>query len=135
MIFWVLSYKIQTLNIKNGVIRINLRGDKTNVGQKQHFFNFCFALLDEDNASKTASGQYTLGIFDVEKDDYETMSKALESIVISTAAINKKNVSLNGKDYLIDMSLSGDAAWLTCERGQLGITKFYFITLDLCIIF
>ncbi len=120
MIFWVLSYKIQNLNIKDGIIRINLRGDKTNVGRKQHFFNFCFVLLDEDNASKTANGQYTLGIFDVETDNYETMSKALKSIVKSTDAINKHKVSLNGKNYLIDMSLSGDAAWLTCERGQLG---------------
>ncbi len=125
MILWILKFKLPNLNIKDGIIRINIRGDKTNVGRQQHFFNLCFVLLDEDDVCKTAYGQYTLGIYDVEKDNYDTMSKALEKIVKSTSTLNKKKVSLNGRDYIIEMSLSGDADWLTTERGQLSITNLY----------
>jgi len=125
MILWILKFKLPNLNIKDGIIRINIRGDKTNVGRQQHFFNLCFVLLDEDDVGKTAYGQYTLGIYDVEKDNYDTMSKALEKIVTSTRTLNKKKVSLNGRDYIIEMSLSGDADWLTTERGQLSITNLY----------
>ncbi len=125
MILWILKFKLPNLNIKDGIIRINIRGDKTNVGRQQHFFNLCFVLLDEDDVGKTAYGQYTLGIYDVEKDNYDTMSKALEKIVASTRTLNKNKVSLNGRDYIIEMSLSGDADWLTTERGQLSITNLY----------
>ncbi len=57
------------------------------------------------------------------------------TIVKSTDDINKHKVSFNGKDYLIDMSLSGDAAWLTCERGQLGNKIQFFYTRSLYSIF
>lgn len=41
-----------------------------------------FTLTDEGQISKTVFGNYSLGIFDVYKDDYETMSLALKEIVI-----------------------------------------------------
>jgi len=51
----VLSFKIEDLNIKNDTIRINIRGDKTKVGQQQNYFNCCFTLLDELDAGKIFS--------------------------------------------------------------------------------
>jgi hypothetical protein len=113
---WVLEKKIKNMKIKNNTVRISLRGDKTISGRNQSFFNFCFSLPDEGNIAKTASGQYTLGFFDVDKDDYATMSVALKEIRDNLKDLNFK-IEIDGILYEIEWSLSGDMVWHKCERG------------------
>jgi hypothetical protein len=74
-----------------------------------------------------------LGIFDVEKDNYDTMSEALAEISISTYKINNEFIKINDKDYRIELSLSGDMVWINVERGLIGCAgKFpcFLCTLD-----
>ena len=68
--------------------------------------------------------QYTLGIFDVERDDYPTMKVALKEIVESTNGMNKK-VSILGVEYSIEWSLGGDLAWINTERGMQSCSSNY----------
>ena len=76
------------MKINDNHIIICLRGDKTNVGRNESFFNSCFSLSDEGNVAKTTNGQYTLGVYEVQTDDYETMSVALDETVKSTRELN-----------------------------------------------
>ena len=113
---WVLNKKINNMKIFNNKIRISLRGDKTICGRNQSIFNFCFSLPDEGDIAKTANGQYTLGIFDVNKDDYLTMRVALNEIRENLKSLNYI-IEVNGIKYSIEWSLSGDMVWHNCERG------------------
>ena len=101
----------------NRTIRISLRGDKTIVGREMGFFNFCFSLPDEvGNVCKSASGNYTLGLFNVQSDDYKTMSEAMKEQVDNLVAMNRK-IEVAGVQYEIKWSLAGDMVWLHTERG------------------
>ena len=113
---YVLNKKLITMKIVNKTIRINLRGDKTISGRNQSFFNFCFVLPDEGNIAKTASGQYTLGFFDVDKDNYPTMRVALNEIRENLKNLNSV-IKINDIEYQIEWSLSADMVFHNCERG------------------
>lgn len=80
-----------------------------------------FTLPDDGDTSKTAYGHYTLCVYDVKSDDYETMSEALKEIVQYLRS--KTKVSLNNNDYIIDWHLSGDMVWHRTERGLDGVNS------------
>ena len=111
-ISWILEIKLKTLKLPNK-LKICLRGDKTLSGN-QSFFNFCFSLPDEGNLAKTAFGQYSLGVFEVQKDDHETMDVALDELSDSMRNFKSYN------SYSIDWHLSGDMVWMKTERGLNG---------------
>ena len=113
---WILSKKIKKMELKNNSIKICIRGDKTDCGRNQSFFNSCFSLPDEGKIAKTANGQYTLGVFEVQSDNYETMNVALKDIVDKTRSLNNK-ITIENKDYNIEWYLSGDMVWHKTERG------------------
>ena len=120
---YVLTYKIGTIPANTTTIEISLRGDKTNVGRNQGFFNLCFTLPEEfGNGCKSAPGNYPLGLFEVELDDYETMVIALKECVDNLNKMDKK-VEVNGKTYGIKWNSAGDMVWLHTERGY----RFLFI--------
>ena len=112
------------MSLKSSQINICLRGDKTNIGRNMSLFNFCFALTDENELARTVSGNYTLGIFEVIKDDYPTMSVALKEISDSLRALNNK-IYFNDKEYSINWDLAGDMVWHKCERGLNGCGSKY----------
>ena len=113
---WILDKKINALKCQNNTVKICIRGDKTDVGRNESFFNSCFTLPDEGNAAKTAYGQYTLGVYEVQIDDYVTMKEALEETVKTTRDLNKK-ILIQDKYLDIKWLLSGDMVWHKTERG------------------
>ncbi len=68
--------------------------------KNESLFNFCFCLPDGP-ASKMASGQYTLGVYEIRVDNYKTLKVALGEIVTSLTHSRKDKV------YSIDLHLSG----------------------------
>ena len=69
------NFKI--LKLKDKTIRIKLCGDGTLIGKKKKQLNFCFTLPDNSLTSRTASGNYTLGIFTIKKEDFENLDDSL----------------------------------------------------------
>lgn len=51
----------------NGPIKVKLSADGTNVGRNHKMVNFTFTILNETNKAKTSSGNYTLGIANLEE--------------------------------------------------------------------
>ena len=85
-------------------IKINFRGDGTLVGNSGKFLNFCFNLPDEGTLAKTAFGQYTLGIFHLQKENHETLSSAYHDIVAKLKTLKgtlKKIYLLKLLSYII----------------------------------
>ena len=111
---WILNKKIKKMKIENNKIRICLRGDKTNCGNTS-VFNFCFTLPDEGEIAKTVNGQYSLGVFEVLSDNYNTMSVALDAL-----SQNMSIFILESKTYFIEWHLAGDMVWMKIERGLNG---------------
>jgi len=107
---------------KNNTIKICLRGDKT-LAKNKSLFNFCFCLPDGP-ASKMASGQYTLGVYEIRVDNYKTLKEALSEIVTSLTD-SKGKITLCGKVYSIDWHLSGDMVFMKTERGLDGCGSNY----------
>ena len=80
--------------------------------------------MDDDNLARTASGQYTLGIFYVRNDNYITMSAALSEISEMERKLNNQIV-IKGKVYKIIWDLGGDMVWHKTERGLNSCTSNY----------
>ena len=116
---WILGKKIKKMNIVNNQVRICLRGDKTLCGNTS-FFNFCFTLPDEGDIAKTVQGQYSLGVFEVLSDNYNTMNVALDEL-----SKNMKTFILDDKAYKIEWHLAGDMVWMKIERGLNGCNSKY----------
>ena len=76
-ISFYIKQNFKRLNIENDTIRVKLCGDGTNIGRKQKKLNFCFTLPDAGQIAKTATGNYTLGIFKMPKEDYKNLKEVL----------------------------------------------------------
>jgi len=66
-----------------------------------------------------ASGQYTLGVYEIRVDNYKTLKVALGEIVTSLTHSRKDKV------YSIDLHLSGDMVFMKTERGLDGCGSNY----------
>ena len=116
---WILDRKLKKMKIINNKVRICLRGDKTLCGNTS-FFNFCFTLPDEGEIAKTVHGQYSLGVFEVASDNYNTMNVALDEL-----SKNMKKFISDNKVITIEWHLAGDMVWMKIERGLNGCNSKY----------
>ncbi|RNA13518.1 hypothetical protein BpHYR1_021053, partial [Brachionus plicatilis] len=54
------------------VVKIKLSADGTNVGRGLKLINFCFSIINEEKKSSGLNRQYTLGIFKVDEENYDS---------------------------------------------------------------
>lgn len=60
---------------------VKLSGDSCNIGIARKPMNFTFTVTNEGAKAKTASGNYTLGIFDVESENYSELKNCLTNLL------------------------------------------------------
>jgi hypothetical protein len=104
----------------NGVIkpiRLRLAGDGTVVGKRLKILNFTFACLNDEQNCKTANGNYTIGIWEIENEDYTHLSHCLGILLPSIESINQ--LVLNGETYKIEWYFGGDYKFLLNLYGNL----------------
>jgi len=108
----------ENLNIKDNVIRIKLVGDGTKTGPLT-MLNFGFTLPDQGLISKTATGNYQLGIFEIKSENYETLKICLAEISreLSTMAKKDNTIKINGEIYKLKFLLGGDMKFLHTVMG------------------
>ena len=83
-----------------------------------------FSIINEIERCKTASGHYTIGIFDISEENYQT----LEQIMPIIREIEKiKSIEIDGETYLIKYVNGGDYKFLLNIYG-------IFLRLILCMI-
>lgn len=62
-------------------LHIKLGADGTNIGRNLKLLNFTFTIIDEGAKAKTANGNYTIGIFEIENENYDALVKCFKEII------------------------------------------------------
>lgn len=86
-------------------MKIKLGLDGTIVSNNNQFINFVFTILNEGKKAATASGNYTLGIIRIEKENYDSIEYWLKDIC---QEINKIEYSYESKPIEIITYFGGD---------------------------
>jgi hypothetical protein len=97
---------------RNQIIRIKLSGDGTRVANTS-LFNFTFSLMDFSNCN-TASGNYSLGIFEM-NENYDELKEALREIIENLKIY--KEATINNLKYEIEWFLGGDMKFISTVLG------------------
>lgn len=107
------------MEIKNNIIRVKLVGDGTKIGPLT-MLNFGFTLPDMGAIAKTAAGNYVLGCFEIEKENYETLRSCLAEIAKDLSEFvknNKTTIQIGTEVYTIKFLLGGDMKFLHTSMG------------------
>ena len=92
-------------------------GDGTNVATNK-LFNFCFTLPDLGNIAKTAAGNYTLGLFDVDAEKYSTLRECLSELNKSLRHLSNNNtITIQNRQYTVKFLLGGDMSFVHTVMG------------------
>ena len=82
------------------IIQIKLSADGAQIGKKCKILNFTFSFLHQINMSKFVDGNFTLGIFDYDLENYETVNTRFRELLDELASLKsitivKGNVTEN----------------------------------------
>lgn len=66
--------------ITEEVVKIKLSADGTNIARNVKYINFGFSIINEGKKAAGINGQYTLGIFKVDNEDYESTKNWMSAI-------------------------------------------------------
>jgi hypothetical protein len=61
-------------------VQVKLSADSTNISRNVKLVNFVFTIINEEKKACSVSGNYSIGIFRVDQESYETVSKWLSKI-------------------------------------------------------
>ena len=115
------------MNIKNKTINIRLAGDGTTIGANLYLLNFSFGFLDSVTGKNTnpnsASGNFSLGKFFIDSENYENLDKALSELSLSLSNFN--SIEIDGETYKIEYFLGGDMKFLLLVLGINGAQSNY----------
>ena len=75
-----------------------------------------FSIINEVNRCKTASGHYTIGLFDISTEDYENLAQIMQIIRNIEKIIN---IKIDDTDYSIKYFNGGDLKFLLNIYGKL----------------
>lgn len=80
-------------------LHIKLGADGTNIGRNLKLLNFTFTIINEGAKAKTANGNYTIGIFEIENENYEAITKCFKELIdefrhIEHITLNEKRINL-----------------------------------------
>ena len=107
---------LQHLNLNSGKkIQIKLSADGAQVGRRAKFLNFTFSFLQQYCNSSFVDGNYTLGIFDNVKEDYDSLKSSFKELFIELSQI--KNISINNTSYDVEFFFAGDEKMLSLLLG------------------
>ena len=107
------------MNIKNKTIRVKLVGDGTKTGPLT-MLNFGFTLPDQGLISKTAAGNFQLGCFEIEKENYETLKSCLAEMAKNLSNFcqtTNNQIQIGDTVYTIKFLLGGDMKFLHTMMG------------------
>lgn len=94
---------------------IKLCGDSTNVGKTFKCLNFNFCVINDKQRCKTAKGNYTIGIFDILDENYDTLERTIRQIMGEIEEI--KSIILENIKFDIIYKLGGDLKFLLLLFG------------------
>lgn len=103
---------------KDPIIHVKLGADGTNIGRNLKLLNFTFTLINEGAKSKGASGNYTLGIFEIESENYASVTECFKELIEEIANLN--TIIVDDKELKIVYYYAGDWKMLANSLGIQG---------------
>ena len=110
-------------NFRNSekILHIKLSADGAQIIRHKSILNFTFTILNEKGSKpKTATGNYTIGIFDIPEESYDEMSIVLKELSVQIESLNE--IDINGERYIIEKYIGGDLKLLAILFGINGAT-------------
>ena len=100
-------YKRNNNEILENKIRIKIACDSTNLSSKSmKHLNLTFCLVNDKINAMSVKGNFILGMFKIEKEDYETLKLCLKNIFEKLKHI--KSIKINNQMYEIEHFNGGD---------------------------
>ncbi|CAF1105017.1 unnamed protein product [Brachionus calyciflorus] len=101
-----LNFLIKTQEIKEMFIQIKLTADGTNVSRSVKIINFCYSVINQGKKSAGVNGTYSLGIFQVEQENYESIKNWMSKIWGTLNSFD--SFVCDGKNYKIEYFFCSD---------------------------
>jgi hypothetical protein len=111
------------VKFKDPIIHVKLGADGTNIGRNLKLLNFTFTLINEGQKSKGASGNYTLGIFEIESENYASVTECFKEIIEEIANLN--TIIVQETELKIVYYYAGDWKMLANSLGIQGANSRY----------
>ena len=91
---------------ESNILHIKFSADGAQIVKNKILLNITFTILNEGKIAETASGNYTCGLFDITKEDYETIRVCLEEIKTQIDLLS--DLEIDGIKYKIEKYIGGD---------------------------
>ncbi len=112
-----------TAHDTNPIVHVKLAADGTNIGRNLKLLNFTFTILNEGLRSRTASGNYTIGIFEIENENYDSVKTCFREIIEELRDLN--DLQLGNRLVHIVYYFAGDYKMLLNSLGLLNANSKY----------
>ena len=103
------------LELSSNKIMIKLSADGANIGKKGKLLNFTFSLLQQYRNSEFIDGNFTLGIFDIIKENYQTIKSCLQELLAELSSI--KSISIGQALFDVEFFFAADEKMLALLMG------------------
>lgn len=100
---------------ENESLKLKFSGDGTNIGKKLKLFTFAFTCINDTANCKIANGNYVLGLFEINQENYKELCICLKEIFDEIEALDEIEVA--NKKYKIKKFLGGDWKFMACVLG------------------
>ena len=108
----------------NREVIIKFSGDGTNICRNIKILNFTFTIINEGQIAKTASGNYTLGVFEIEAENHEELVRLFKDIAQQIDGL-KNTIDVDGTLYTLKKKFGGDWMFLSAMLGINSPTSNY----------
>ncbi len=95
-------------------VKIKIQMDGFACYNEQSCLNFAFSIINEKKAATTASGTYTLGLFEIDFESYENISLIVKQIWEKIKGVRR--ISFKEKEFCIKYTMGGDLKMMALVR-------------------
>lgn len=115
----ILNFYNQNNNFEENKFSIKIACDSTNINSKNmKQLNLTFTLINDKKTAMSAKGNFLLGMFKIEKEDYETLRVCLSEIFEKLQSVS--SIKIKEKNYAIEHFLGGDMKSVSLLYGING---------------
>lgn len=111
----ILRIKHKFINKDDNILHIKFSADGAQIIKHKLILNLTFTVLNEGKIAETASGNYTCGLFDITKEDYDVMCTCLNEIKFQINDLNE--IEVDNIKYKIEKYIGGDLKMLALIYG------------------
>jgi hypothetical protein len=115
--FFERKYGTETLDerFRDSIIHVKLAADGTNIGRSLKLLNFTFTIINEGAKAKTATGNYTVGLFEIENENHVAVSTCFKELIDEVERVNE--ICVRDKNLKIVYYYGGDWKMLANSLG------------------